>query len=112
MSKKTKDEQKSASKKKKSSGKVSKKGDSTASATETVRKPKAATKRPAIRRTSARTGSTRAKAHIPVSREDIERRAYFIAERRKKMGWPGDETSDWVDAEAQLLAEAKRPKNS
>ncbi|TSA30175.1 MAG: DUF2934 domain-containing protein [Verrucomicrobiaceae bacterium] len=42
------------------------------------------------------------------SSEEIALRAYFIAERREKMGWPGDSTGDWVEAERQLLAEAKK----
>lgn len=44
------------------------------------------------------------------SSEEIALRAYFIAERREKMGWPGDSTGDWVEAERQLLAEAKKKK--
>jgi hypothetical protein len=40
------------------------------------------------------------------SNEDIALRAYFIAERRQKLGWFGDETQDWVEAERQLLKEA------
>lgn len=39
---------------------------------------------------------------------DISLRAYFIAERRHKLGWPGDSTSDWVEAERQLTAEIKK----
>ena len=42
--------------------------------------------------------------------EDIKLRAYFIAERRAKMGWHGDSTGDWVEAERQLRAEAARKK--
>ncbi|MEI6343959.1 MAG: DUF2934 domain-containing protein [Verrucomicrobiota bacterium] len=43
----------------------------------------------------------------PVSRHDeISLRAYFIAERRQKMGWHGDSHTDWLDAVAQLKAEA------
>ena len=45
---------------------------------------------------------------ITITVEDISLRAYFIAERRKGLGWPGDETSDWVEAEQQLLAEAAK----
>lgn len=45
-----------------------------------------------------------------ISDEDIGLRAYFIAERRQKMGWPGDSTADWVEAERQLKAEAARKK--
>lgn len=45
-----------------------------------------------------------------ISSEDIARRAYFIAERREKMGWHGDSTGDWVEAERQLQTEAARKK--
>jgi len=45
-----------------------------------------------------------------VTDEDIGLRAYFIHERRHKMGWPGDATSDWVEAERQLAAESARKK--
>lgn len=41
-----------------------------------------------------------------ISHEEISTRAYFIAERRHKMGWHGDSHSDWAQAEAQLKAEA------
>ncbi len=50
------------------------------------------------------------KKPVSISNEDIALRAYFIAERRHKMGWPGDSTSDWVEAERQLRAEAARKK--
>jgi len=45
-----------------------------------------------------------------ITNEAIGLRAYFIAERRHKMGWPGDSTSDWVEAERQLAVEAKRDR--
>ena len=45
-----------------------------------------------------------------ISGDDIALRAYFIAERRQKMGWHGDSTGDWVEAERQLKAEAARKK--
>lgn len=45
-----------------------------------------------------------------ISSDDIALRAYFIAERRQKMGWHGDSTGDWVEAERQLKAEATRKK--
>lgn len=45
-----------------------------------------------------------------ISSDDIALRAYFIAERRQKMGWHGDSTGDWVEAERQLKAEAARKK--
>jgi len=40
-----------------------------------------------------------------VSDEAIRIRAYFISERRKRVGIPGDANSDWIEARRQLLAE-------
>jgi hypothetical protein len=37
--------------------------------------------------------------------EQIQLRAYFIAERRKALGLHGDATSDWVQAERELRGE-------
>ena len=34
--------------------------------------------------------------------EQIQLRAYFIAERRRQLGLPGDEKADWVQAEKEL----------
>lgn len=42
---------------------------------------------------------------VTITTEDIALRAYFIAERRNAMGWPGDSDTDWLEAEAQLRAE-------
>jgi hypothetical protein len=39
------------------------------------------------------------------SYEQVQLRAYFIGERRKGLGVPGNETSDWVQAELELKAE-------
>jgi len=47
----------------------------------------------------------------PIQRHEIETRAYFIAERRNLMGWPGSSATDWIEAESQLIAEARRRKN-
>lgn len=41
-----------------------------------------------------------------IHHDDIALRAYFIAERRQQMGWPGDSATDWAEAEKQLRAEA------
>ena len=51
------------------------------------------------------------RAAITITIEDISLRAYFIAERRKSHGLPGDETSDWVEAERQLLVEAAKKQS-
>jgi hypothetical protein len=45
-----------------------------------------------------------------ITQDQIATRAYYIGERRQNMGWPGDPSSDWIEAEAQLIAEAKRKK--
>lgn len=37
-----------------------------------------------------------------VTNEDISVRAYFIGERRRQLGLPGDPQSDWLEAERQL----------
>jgi hypothetical protein len=58
--------------------------------------------KPALRAKAAKAGE--------ISNEEIALRAYFIAERRQKMGWHGDSTGDWVEAERQLKAEAVRKK--
>lgn len=41
------------------------------------------------------------------SHEEICTRAYLLSERRKQAGEPGDEMSDWLQAEAELLG--RRP---
>jgi hypothetical protein len=51
-----------------------------------------------------------AKSSAAITTEDIGLRAYYIAERRLKMGWPGDHTSDWVEAERQLVVEIQKRK--
>lgn len=67
-------------------------------------------------RTKKSTAETPAKAvrtvksavEIVISNEDIALRAYYIAERRQKLGWPGDSDGDWHEARRQLVAEARR----
>ena len=51
-----------------------------------------------------------AQAKHAVPHGDIRIRAYYIAERRVKLGWPGDSHSDWIEAERQIRAEIPRPK--
>ena len=64
--------------------------------------------KPAVRKTTD-TGTAKrpvrsSQAKEP-SYEQVQLRAYFIGERRKSLGIPGDETSDWVQAELELQAE-------
>ena len=37
-----------------------------------------------------------------VTNDDIAVRAYFIGQRRRQLGLPGDPQSDWLEAERQL----------
>ena len=39
--------------------------------------------------------------------EQIQMRAYFISERRRRLALPGDANSDWLEAKRQLLAEIR-----
>lgn len=50
---------------------------------------------------------SRKKALAQPSSEQVALRAYFIGERRRSLGIHGDETSDWVAAERELLEELK-----
>ena len=69
------------------------------------------TKKAASPKASKKT--TKKKGTIPSPTiEEISLRAYYIAERRQKMGWPGDSQSDWLEAERQLLEEAREKKSS
>ena len=45
------------------------------------------------------------------SKERVALRAYAIGERRRNLGIPGDETSDWVQAEQELLEESYQAKS-
>lgn len=71
-----------------------------------------------VTKTSGKAKAPTAKALKPIQTEpapvitqdQIATRAYYIGERRQKMGWPGDPSSDWIEAEAQLIAESKRKK--
>ena len=65
-------------------------------------------KTPAPRTRVKATAVTKPAASITPA--DIALRAYFIAEKRQKLGLRGDSTSDWVEAERQLHAEAAAPK--
>jgi hypothetical protein len=74
--------------------------------------PKTATKSPAKAKAApVKVAKPAAPAPAPVITQDqIATRAYYIGERRQTMGWPGDPSTDWIEAEAQLIAEAKRKK--
>lgn len=79
------------------------------SARATKSKAPTATKSKAAAKKSAAVKPTASKRKLPevqISNDEIALRAYYIAERRQKMGWPGNSASDWLEAEAQLREEA------
>jgi hypothetical protein len=64
---------------------------------------KASSKKTGARR-DAKAGKKTAAMTEP-SEEEISIRAYFISERRRRFGLPGDASSDWLEAKKQLLSE-------
>jgi hypothetical protein len=71
--------------------------------------PKTATKSPSKAQAAPAKPAAPAPASV-ISQDQIATRAYYIGERRQTMGWPGDPSTDWIEAEAQLIAEAKRKR--
>lgn len=74
-----------------------------------AKKP-AATKATATKTAEPKSRAPRKSARKPIvkagfTHEDVALRAYFVAEKRRVGGLPGDEHSDWVEAEHQLRAE-------
>jgi hypothetical protein len=82
-------------------------------------------KTPAVRRTSTPKSATAAKRSVATAKakvsmppeaahggdssdEAIRIRAYFISERRRRFGLPGNADSDWLEAKRQLLSETGR----
>jgi hypothetical protein len=51
-------------------------------------------------------GASKNKVDVTVTSEEIQHRAYLIAERRERSGVSGDEAGDWEQAERELRAEA------
>ena len=84
-----------------------------------IRKPRAAGKPPTAKlkrtalpkkRAMQRTGTQAAPAltePVDPTLEQIQMRAYFISERRRRFDLPGDANSDWLEAKRQLLAESR-----
>jgi hypothetical protein len=70
--------------------------------------PKPAPAKPKAKAAKPEKTKPAAKPAPVITNDDISLRAYFIAERRQAMGWPGDSSSDWAEAERQLKAEAAR----
>jgi hypothetical protein len=83
-------------------------------------RPKRATKSPAPAkvgkspRPAADTGAgaSKKKSAPGFTRDEIALRAYFIAEKRRARGLPGDEHQDWIEAERQLAAKSRSAKKT
>jgi Protein of unknown function (DUF2934) len=75
------------------------------------KRPTSAKKSPASakKQTTAKTKGTKGSkgAAIEPTDEEIQIRAYFIAERRHRLELVGDADTDWLEAKRQLLAELK-----
>jgi hypothetical protein len=72
----------------------------------TVKGRRLSSKKPAVRNTSADAPAVARTAFDPTDQQ-IEMRAYFISERRRRFDLPGDANSDWLEAKRQLLAETR-----
>ncbi len=62
---------------------------------------------PSTIKTVVSESKAREKMDAQISNEQVALRAYFIGERRRNLGIPGDETSDWVEAEREISEELK-----
>lgn len=84
---------------------MAKKGDSTNRATAPVASG-SSTEDNSTQLASPTAAGSRKRAAVPkpakFSQSEIALKAYYIGEARRKMGLPGDETSDWLEAERQL----------
>jgi Protein of unknown function (DUF2934) len=71
----------------------------------TSKKPVGKKSRTSTRKARMSPKSAPPSAAAEPSDEMIRTRAYFIAERRHRLGLPGDASSDWLEAKRQLLSE-------
>jgi hypothetical protein len=62
-------------------------------------------KKTGVERVEAEAAPVTANAFDPTI-EQIQMRAYFISERRRRFALPGDANSDWLEAKRQLLSES------
>jgi hypothetical protein len=67
---------------------------------------------PARKKPAAKATSKTAPKKPAYTPDDVALRAYFISEKRRAHGLPGDEHHDWIEAERQLLAESTKSKKA
>ena len=72
-----------------------------------AKKPRKSSKgKSASRKVKSSANTPKLIVHLPTF-EQVQLRAYFISERRRKLGLPGDESHDWLAAEQELREEPK-----
>lgn len=67
--------------------------------------PATETKKPRKSSKPKSAANTRKQTPFSPTFEQVQLRAYFISERRRKLGLPGDESHDWMTAEQELRQE-------
>jgi hypothetical protein len=65
-------------------------------------RPKAPARAPVRRTTAAPKAAPKTAAGKVVTSEAIALKAYYLGERRRHLGMPGDPQSDWLEAERLL----------
>ncbi len=97
-------------------GKQGQTADNNGAAAEIAPPKRTATRRPAAAKKASVSGKKKAPktaskspmeatAAMEPTDAEIRMRAYFIAERRHRLGLPGDSNSDWLEAKRQLISE-------
>jgi hypothetical protein len=71
-----------------------------------VKPKKAKSPKKSVEKNPVESAPVAAKAFDPTN-EQIQMRAYFISERRRRFDLPGDANSDWLEAKRQLLSEVR-----
>jgi hypothetical protein len=73
----------------------------------------AAKSKPVAAKAKPKAAPKAAKPKAPsYTQDDVARRAYYISEKRRAHGLPGDEHHDWIEAERQLAEESKPAKKA
>ena len=94
---------------------MARKGKADAAASGKIKKAKSTSAKPrksssprkrALEKVETETAPITAKTLDPTD-EQIQSRAYFISERRRRFDLPGDANSDWLEAKRQLLSETR-----
>jgi hypothetical protein len=72
-----------------------------------AKKAKSSAKKTSATRPAKPRSSAKAVKPANPTDEEVRLRAYFVSERRHRLGLAGDASSDWLEAKRQLLSEAE-----